>query len=471
MIKLDEILYDYQREDSQSMVANPYKMNGSEMGTGKTEVAIKTVMDSGAKKVLIVAPGAMVLEWRDRLHKYGEEDVVLPKSGQGYRLDKDHFMHKYLIVNYEMLIVPPVRRGRRKKNAVSPKNYINVLEIPRWDAIIFDEAHRLKNRDAQQTKGAVQLLDSDRPRVHMLSGTMFLNYPNELWSMLNMLYPDDYEDYEDFVYQYCVTIPSHWGPRIVGAKKKNLPELRERLDKLMIRREKEDVLKDLPPKTYREIPLAMDPKQQKVYKDLETDLWAYLETGESITAPNGLALTMKLRQVSLDPQLLGAEIASPKTKALKELVADIVDSGKKVAVFSWFASYLAMLKEEFKDYKVELISGQAGKEEGRREARLRFQEGDSEIMLGSITTMIGIDLTATDICIFTDRFWVPNTNFQAEDRLHRVGQKGNVLVIDLVMQDSIDQDMRTVLKRKSAAFNETIAIQRTIELMQERRGN
>jgi hypothetical protein len=83
MIKLDEILYDYQREDSQSMVADPYKMNGSEMGTGKTEVAIKTVMDSGAKKVLIVAPGGMILEWRDRLYKYGEEDVVLPKPGQG----------------------------------------------------------------------------------------------------------------------------------------------------------------------------------------------------------------------------------------------------------------------------------------------------------------------------------------------------------------------------------------------------
>ena len=91
-------------------------------------------------------------------------------------------------------------------------------------------------------------------------------------------------------------------------------------------------------------------------------------------------------------------------------------------------------------------------------------------MLGSISTMIGIDLTAADVCIFTDRFWVPNTNVQAEDRLHRVGQLGNVLVIDLVMENSIDKDMRTVLKRKSQAFNETIAIQRTIELMKEQRG-
>ena len=214
----------------------------------------------------------------------------------------------------------------------------------------------------------------------------------------------------------------------------------------------------------------MTGQQLKAYKDLETDLWAYLETGESITAPNGLALTMKLRQVSLDMKLLGIDITSPKTLAVKEIVKDVVDSGKKIVVFSWFASYLEMLKQELKDYKVELISGQAGDESSSREARLRFQEGDSQVMLGSITTMIGIDLTKADTCIFTDRFWVPNTNFQAEDRLHRVGQKGNVLVIDLVMEDSIDQDMRTVLLRKSKAFNETIAIQRTVELIKERRG-
>jgi len=470
-IDINKILYDYQRDDSSVMVNKPLMMNGSEMGTGKTEVAIKTLLDSKAKQSLIVVPSGMMLEWRDRLRKYGEEDVALPKNGQGYRLSTEEFKHKYLIVNYEMLRVPPVRRGRRKKNAVNPKNYINVLEIPEWDAIVFDEAHRLKNRDAQQTKGAVQLIDAKpRDRVHMISGTMFLNYPNELWSMLNMLYPDEYSNYEDFVYEYCVTIQSHWGPRIVGAKKKNLPELRERLDKLMIRREKQDVLKDLPPKTYREVPLAMHAKQLKLYKDLERDLWAYLETGESITAPNGLALTMKLRQVSLDPKLLGVDIPSPKTTLVKEMIEDIVSTGKKVVVFSWFASYLESLSQELKNVKWELISGQAGSELQRREARLRFQDGDSQVMLGSISTMIGIDLTSADICIFTDRFWVPNTNFQAEDRLHRVGQKGNVLVMDLVMEDSIDQDMRTVLMRKSAAFNETIAIQRTVELMKERRG-
>jgi len=451
------------------MVSAPLMMNGSEMGTGKTEIAIKTVMDSGAEKVLIVAPGGMVLEWRDRLIKYGEEDISLPYE-HGYRLAKEHFKSKYLIVNYEMLRVPPVRRGRKKKNARNPNNYINVLEIPRWEAIIFDEAHRLKNREAQQTRGALQLLDTDRPRIHMLSGTMFLNYPNELWSLLNMLHPNDYDSYEDFVEEYCITIPSFWGPRIVGARKKNLPQLRERLDKIMIRREKEDVLKDLPPKTYREIPLSMNPKQLKLYKELEVQLWTLLETGERITAPNVLALTMKLRQMSLEPRLLGAEIPSPKTSALKEIIEDVVDSGKKIVVFSWFASYLNMISKELKGCKWEMISGQSGDEVERRKARLRFQNGDSNVMLGSISTMIGIDLTSADVCIFTDRFWVPNTNVQAEDRLHRVGQKGNVLVIDLVMENSIDKDMRTVLKRKSEAFNETIAIQRTIELMKEQRG-
>ena len=214
----------------------------------------------------------------------------------------------------------------------------------------------------------------------------------------------------------------------------------------------------------------MTSKQLKLYKELEVQLWTLLETGEKITAPNVLALTMKLRQMSLEPRLLGADIPSPKTSALKEILEDVVSSGKKVVVFSWFASYLQMLYTELKGFKLEMISGQSGDEKERREARLRFQNGESNVMLGSISTMIGIDLTSADVCIFTDRFWVPNTNAQAEDRLHRVGQKGNVLVIDLVMEDSIDKDMRSVLKRKSQAFNETIAIQRTIELMQSQRG-
>ena len=81
MVDLNEILYDYQRQDSSLLVSDPLKMNGSEMGTGKTEVAIKTVMDSGAKRVLVVAPGGMMLEWRDRLYKYGEEsDPYLMKA-------------------------------------------------------------------------------------------------------------------------------------------------------------------------------------------------------------------------------------------------------------------------------------------------------------------------------------------------------------------------------------------------------
>ena len=99
MIDISDILYDYQRTDSSVMVEKPLMMNGSEMGTGKTEVTIKTLLDSKAKKSLIVVPGGMMLEWRDRLIKYGEEDVALPIKTQGYRLSKEEFQHKYLIIN------------------------------------------------------------------------------------------------------------------------------------------------------------------------------------------------------------------------------------------------------------------------------------------------------------------------------------------------------------------------------------
>lgn len=461
---LNEILYPFQKEDASKMLEGPKLMNGSEMGVGKTETTIKVMQDIGGKRNLIVAPGGMVLEWKERLKRYGEGDVALPSSN-GYRLDTSHFKHKYLIVNYEMLRVP----NRRKRKWVA-SNYIDVLEIPPWDCIIFDEAHRLKNPDAQQTKGARRLAVKNG-RVHLLSGTIFLNFPNELWSPLDMLHPGEFGDYWEFAKEYCSIIPGQFGPRIVGVRKKRLPELREILSKMMIRREKVDVLGWLPDKTYREIPLTMHASIRSSYDELEKELFTLLDNGESIWAKSSLALLMKLRQLSLDSRLLGGDEPSTITSVLLELVDDIVKSGKQVVVFSWFASYLELLAKMLRrnGRTVEIISGRERDEAVRRDRRLRFQNGEAEVLLGSIETAVGYDLTAADICIFTDRYWVPMKNVQAEDRLHRIGQKGNVLVIDLVVRDSIYQDIARVLSRKEEAFGETIALERAIGEMRSRR--
>lgn len=460
MIDLNEILYDFQREDADIMVEDPKKINGSEMGVGKTEVAIKAMIDIGGKRNLIVAPNSMTLEWRDRLQKYGEEDVILPYTSNGYRLDTQHFNHKYLVVNHEMLRLV----NKRKKKRVQ-SDYLAVLEIPPWDCIIVDEAHRFKSPDAQQTMGLSRLARRVE-RIHPTSGTLFTNYPNELHPILDMLHPGEYGSYWEFAREYCVVLKSVYGPRIVGVRKKRLPELRQIMSEVMIRREKKDVLPHLPPKTYRPIPLSLNPTVRKAYDELEEELFTLLESGESIHAKNAISLLTKLRQLSLDPALLGVHERSIITDVTSELVEDLTKAGKKVVVFSWFSSYLDVLRQKIGG---ELISGNVKSEEDRRAARLRFQEGDSNLILCSIETAVGYDLTASDVCIFTDRYWVPMKNIQAEDRLHREGQNGNVLVICLEAENSIYQDINKVTDKKENAFNETIALQRMADSLLARR--
>ncbi len=478
---LKEILYPYQTEDSQAHLDNPRLINCSEMGVGKTEVAIRVMEELNAPRNLIVCPSTMVLEWKYRIEKYIDTEVQVPipytePQHQGYRLKAEHFKGRFLVINYEMLRQTPIKKGRPKKRPHNPINYLNVLNLPPWDSIWLDECHRIKNPAAQQSIGAQLLIREQQQKglehFHGISGTPFLNYPNELWTMLNLIDPDEYPIYDDFVQEYCYVIPSNWGPRIVGAKKKALPQLRSVMSNLSIRREKKDVMKELPPKSYREIPVVMESKQRGYYDDLEKEMVAYLDSGQNVHAKNGLALSMKLRQWALDPNLLAPNDKLPSviTKTTIDLVGDILSAGEPVVVFSWFASYLQYLKVllKKKGYSVGLIAGESGNTIERRETQQEFQKGKIQILLGSILTMVGIDLTEARVAIFTDRFWVPKLNEQAEDRLHRRGQHKNVTIIDIVPEESVYQDMHKTLTRKDAAFNETIAIERTMQSLRNR---
>jgi SNF2 family DNA or RNA helicase len=474
MYDLFKILWPHQHEDSTNLANRPLLINGSEMGTGKTETAIAAILKTNSKKNLIVCPSHMVLEWRDRIREYIDTEPQIPfgfsSSHQGYKLDPSHFRGDFLIINQEMLRIAPARKKRR------PFNYVNVLKLPRWEHIIIDECHRFKNPDAQQSIGLEQLVKTVRqqnPNVHIhpMSGSVFTNYPNELWSVLNILHPKEFPNYQQFTNKYCVTIPSPWGPRIVGARKKYLPELRAILATLMIRREKRDVMPWLPEKYYRRIPLQLHSSQRKIYNELEEELIAYLDSGESIHAKNGLVLTMKLRQWCLDSRLLTNEtIPSVITSTVIEFVRDYISANKPLVIFSWFDSYLKIISSHLTSLHIqhELISGSVSQTE-RRNARHRFQSGQTQIVLGSISTMEGIDLTAADTCIFTDRYWVPLKNVQAEDRLHRGTQQNKVQVIDLIPQDTIYQDIYDTIARKTEAFNETVAIERTMNTLLKRR--
>ncbi len=456
---IQDILFPYQTEDVERLVDIPRGLIASEMGTGKTEEFLALCERVNAGRVLVASPKSMVLEWRDRIRlRLGEEASVPVGFESGTysrnRLTLELFRRRFLIVNHEML---------RKTS------YVDILKIIPWDVIGLDEAHRFKSPKALQTQGA-KALALHTKRLYHITGTPFLNYPDELWSLLNMLYPHHYGSHRDFVGRYCYSIAMNVRgrviPRIVGPNRRTLPELREKLAQVMVRRTKKEVLPWLPDKLYRDIPLVMETSQQGAYRSMEEEYVVELKSGADLFATSMLARLMRLRQLVLEPATINVAAGSAKTTALVDLISDVKS---KIVVFSWFASYLKFLSEFLGSRTHSIIIGDqtAGQ---RQEARRRFQEdSDCNLLLASIGAGgVGIDLTSAQLAIFTDVFWTPAINSQAEDRLHRIGQKGSVLIIRLIIPETVDEDMHKVLQRKSRAFNQTIAMREAVSSMLKR---
>jgi len=198
---------------------------------------------------------------------------------------------------------------------------------------------------------------------------------------------------------------------------------------------------------------------------MEQEFVVLLKSGAELFAPSTLARLTRLRQIALEPAIIDVAAESSKTSALIDLLNDIEG---KVVVFSWFASYLRFFDQLLEKVNHRIITGD--NPETRHQARVDFQDDpDVKVLLASIGAGgVGIDLHSAQIAIFTDVFWTPALNTQAEDRLHRIGQKGNVLIIRLIHPNTIDEDMHRVLKRKARAFNETMAIKEAVSSMLRR---
>lgn len=430
------------------------------MGTGKTEVFIAASDKLQSRRTLVAAPKTMVLEWKDRVEtRLGIEAAVPYGTAEGkyrkFSLGREHFRAPWLIVSHEMLRM---------------ERYRELLTAVEWDLVGFDEAHRFKNRKAAQTKGA-ELLAWRTERLTHITGTPFENYPDELWSLLHMLEPKRWGSYWPFVKEYCVTIPSPWGPRIVGPNKRTQPVLREALHEIMIRRERDEVLTDLPGRfPTRHIPVQFSKKQLEAYGSMEDSFIAALKNGEELFAPSMLARLTRLRQIALDPGIIDVDAPSAKRDVLKDLIDDM-SRDHKIVVFSYYASFLRSFAKELKPGTFGMIIGNQTPAE-RRNERLRIQD-DPDVRVGLVSLMaggVGIDLTSASVAIFTDIFWTPSVNDQAEARLDRFGQQNKITFIRLVAPNTIDDDMNKLEAKKAQAFNETIAIRAAVEGMLDRRG-
>lgn len=498
-------LFAFQKEDVDKLKSKLSRLVGSDPGTGKTYVglALDQANRSGdghpevelpqVTKTLIISPLSVTGVWDQHCMELTTDDVYVlnPKKREPFiRALLNPKRGGYFIMHWEAL------------RFVSPHL---VKSRTLLFHIIADEVHRAKNRKAQQTIALKKIKTTYKTAM---SGTPATNKPYDLWSILNWLWPNYYTSFHRFDKAYVIReMDEESGyTKVTGVK--NLDHLHKQMSPWYVRRLKEDVLPDLPEKYYSRVWVTLEPKQRRAYDQMRKTMIAWaahhkeeLEREDPIIAQATVSQLVRLQQYSAayviprlgengehmfrwkwsfkkswtyqqkqewkeqfapteeepdKPEEGGAkkvflyDMIDPSSKldALMDILDDRGD--EQIVVFSQYKQVIDLLEERLvrKEVSYATLTGSVLQED-RDLAVQRFQKGDARVFAGTIAAGgVGLTLTAASTVIFIDRTWDPAINIQAEDRLHRIGQKSAVEVIDLMARDTVDLGKSQQIKLK-----------------------
>src|SRR5580765_529062 len=423
-------LYSYQKEAVEAMESHTGFLLADEMGLGKTVVQMEELRryadTNGTTRALIVCPKSVISVWESHTKAFGFFPYVqLP---QGFRVPTGDLI---AITNWDQLRVNPVYK-----------------KIP-WHFVVADEAHNAKNRKAKRTK-ALWTLPARYKRA--LTGSPIINRPDELWALLHWLYPERWRRYWKFYERYVEyeQHPYHQYRIVKGAK--NVDELKEELGTLMLRRFKRDVLTELPDKYYEQVLVDLNPTQRHVYDEMRKKALAWVGENQDkpLAARMVVAQLMRLRQIAggtpdIDEDgMVTIQEPSAKIDALMDIIEG---TDQPLVVYTNFRAMVRMVKERCHAAKIQCV-GLTGEtvESDRADAVRAFQAGEARVFVGTIRAGgVGITLTRSSRVVFLDRSWSPADNLQAEDRLHRIGQKNAVQVIHIDARNTVDQYVESKL--------------------------
>ena len=422
----------HQKEAIEKLLANDRFILADDMGLGKTTSTVIASLESGAKKVLIVCPASLKINWKREIENYSDAHTLIVEG------KKWGSTFKYYIINYDIL-----KNFHTTENSEDSEAY-QIIVNEGFDLAIVDEAHYISNSQAQRTQLLNDIL-AKIPKVWLLTGTPMTSRPINYYNLLKIVNSPLTLNWKSYVMRYCKGYQFRVGGRKVwntsGAS--NLEELREQTKSIVLRRMKTDVL-DLPEKIVSPIWLEL---KNSFYDDELSDFLRITEDNkekESITVT--LNRLMKLRQL----------IAIEKVSHTCELIDKVIEQGKKVIVFTNFTTSLDMLHEKYKKNSV-VIDGRMSKDR-RQDSVDRFQNEDKiKIFIGNIKAAgVGITLTAADTVIMNDLSFVPADHSQAEDRAYRYGQKNSVLVYYPVFENTIEMTVYNILQKKKDIIDQVM---------------
>ena len=448
-------LREYQNQDAHYLSCLDHGLILNDPRTGKTPTVIKLMQYKNWARTLIIVPASLVYSWKSEVEKFWPEAKVHVVTSK-YIIDT---AANVFIVSKNTL-APKFKmetngKGIKKRVLVEEKSKV-FLQLSaakygffKFDACIVDEAHFLRNHDTDQSEGVYAIKADHR---YALTGTPVVNNGADYYGLFKFLYPKMFPSYWGFAESYFPVTDGHYGGKDIGPV---LPyrerELNEMIAAWSVQRTRKEVMPWLPEKQRSVIEVDMSDKQRKLYKDMAKKLFAVdTDDGTEADAQNALVKIMRLRQLCLDPGLLGFNVPSPKTEALIEFL----DGQKEpVVVMSWFTSYLGRLAvelEKLKKYKIGHINGTMTGPQ-KQKAKEAFQRGEIDVLLcNTISAGTGFTLDRSNVVVFMDKPYTAAELEQAEDRVCPTQQGENLKhdIVSIVCRNSIDQRIDEIVALK-----------------------
>ena len=417
--------FEHQKVAVTKLVSNKKYILADDMGLGKTGSAVMATIACKAKKILIICPASLKLNWKREIEFYSDEPVGIVDG-------KKWQDGKYVIINYDILKnFHKIPKGREDHSLILKEGF---------DLVIIDEAHYVSNGKAKRTK-LVNHLTTKIDRLWLLSGTPMTSRPMNYYNLLKLVGSRVAENWIHFVRRYCDGKQIFRGYRKIwltyGAT--NLDELRDKTQDKVLRRLKEDVL-DLPDKIIT--PIQMNLVSREYNREMgEYQDWKRENKTKGLSIQ--LAKLMKVRQI----------LAMEKVKETEQLIEQAINQDKKVIVFTNFTEPLLAIHEKYKNNSV-ILNGTMKKED-RQKSVDRFQSDNNiKVFIGNIKAAgVGITLTSAEVVIFNDLSFVPSDMSQAEDRAFRIGQKKSVSCIYPIYENTIERKIFNIVNNKKSVID------------------
>ncbi|MBS5680076.1 MAG: DEAD/DEAH box helicase [Clostridiales bacterium] len=414
-------LREFQKEGLSFLLANPRTLLADEMGLGKTVQALACLAAAKEFPALIVVPPHLLRNWQTEITRFlrleGKPARVCVLTGlKPYQPpEADVYIIHYLLL-----------RGWKQ-----------ALPQMGFKAVVFDEIQELRHGGTEKYSAA-SLLAAECERVIGLSGTPIYNKGSEIWNVVNILDYHCLGDWESFTRAWCDGYGNHLvrNPALLGEHL--------RREGLILRRTKEEVLAELPPK--RRLVQEID-SDDKVYRELMRPVMDQLGSL--------LALHPDARERALLEEQVGRGERQATGVAKAPFVAAFVraleDSGEKVLLFAHHHAVMDIYRRELAAYRPVFITGRESTAQ-KEEAVARFMEGKTNLCVISLRAASGLNLQRASCVVFGELDWSPAVHSQAEDRAHRMGQKDSILCYYLVAPQGSDRDMQDALGLKVSQF-------------------